>query len=77
MIKIFISNKNGENTQSVVDNINPYLAAYKDIYIRSRTNPISDLPPMSMGNMANDGGGKQGAKGLILSQWNISYVYLD
>lgn len=65
--KIFISNKNGENTQSVVDNINPYLAAYKDIYIRSRTNPISDLPPMSMGNMANDGGGKQGAKGLIFS----------
>lgn len=36
--------------------INPYLVDGDDIYIESRSNPISDFPEMNFGNMPADGG---------------------
>jgi len=40
-----------------VDKINAYLIDGSETIIYKRTNPISELPPMSFGNMPNDGGG--------------------
>jgi hypothetical protein len=45
-----------------VDFINAYLVVGSDTIIRNRTQPLSDFPAMSFGNMPNDGGG------LILSE---------
>jgi len=39
-----------------VNNINPYLIDSKDIVVLKRTKPISNVPEMQFGNMANDGG---------------------
>ncbi len=46
-------------TQTVrhVSNINAYLIAYDDIYIKSETNPINGMPPVVNGNKPADGGG--------------------
>ncbi|MEJ7643900.1 MAG: DNA methyltransferase [Chryseolinea sp.] len=46
-----------EKLNRVVENINPYLAAGRNIYVERRNVPLSDFPKMSFGNMANDGGG--------------------
>ena len=37
-------------------NINPYLVEGRDIFLISRNKPISHVPEMSYGSMANDGG---------------------
>lgn len=37
-------------------NINPYLVEGKDLFLPSRKKPISDVPNISYGSMANDGG---------------------
>jgi hypothetical protein len=37
-------------------NINPYLVDYADLVIPSRRTPLSDVPEIVFGNMANDGG---------------------
>ena len=37
-------------------NINPYLVDALDVILPSRTNPISSVPPIVFGSMANDGG---------------------
>ncbi len=37
-------------------NINPYLVEGKDIFISSRANPICNVPEITYGSMANDGG---------------------
>lgn len=50
--KILINN--GIKTQ--VDNINPYLSDYKNIFIKKINKSISNLPRMSFGNMPLDGG---------------------
>lgn len=50
--KIFIDDKSIK-----ADNINGYLANFKNVFIESRTSPLSNLPEMSFGNMPNDGGG--------------------
>ena len=39
-----------------VPNINAYLSAAPDIYVGSRRKPISDVPEMVFGSMANDNG---------------------
>ena len=39
-----------------VKNINPYLVDGANIYVNRRTKPLSELPEMDFGNMANDGG---------------------
>lgn len=49
--KLFISGQS-----KIVDNINPYLIATDNTIITARTNPISKVPEMSFGSMANDGG---------------------
>ncbi|MBC5837560.1 class I SAM-dependent DNA methyltransferase, partial [Flavobacterium muglaense] len=45
-----------ENLQKKVYNINAYLIEGSQIIINKRSNPISNLPPINFGNMANDGG---------------------
>ncbi|MGW8029402.1 DNA methyltransferase [Staphylococcus xylosus] len=40
-----------------VKNINPYLIEANNILVKSRRTPISDLPKLRFGNMANDKGG--------------------
>jgi len=46
------------DTITVVDNINPYLTAGNNLFVSKRNSGIStQLPPMSFGNMPNDGGG--------------------
>ena len=39
-----------------VPNINPYLVAGSNIYIQKRSQPLSKLPEINFGSMANDGG---------------------
>lgn len=39
-----------------VKNINPYLVEGSNIFVNRRTKPVSELPEMDFGNMANDGG---------------------
>ena len=39
-----------------VPHINAYLAAAPDVFVESRRRPIAEVPPMSFGSMANDGG---------------------
>jgi hypothetical protein len=46
----------GEPHEIKVKNINPYLVEAGDILIKSRSNPISKVPPMNFGNMPADGG---------------------
>ena len=42
--------------QAIVNNISPYLIDYKNIYVYSRSKPLSKLPEMNFGNMPADGG---------------------
>lgn len=49
----YIYNK---DTNVVVKNISPYLVDSDNIYILKRSRPISNLPTMSFGSMANDNG---------------------
>jgi hypothetical protein len=42
--------------KSEAENINGYLIDYKDIYFQKRRTPISNLPQMVFGSMANDEG---------------------
>jgi hypothetical protein len=39
-----------------VKNINPYLVSGKNVFIQKRMKPLSNLPDMCFGSMANDGG---------------------
>ncbi len=49
-------NIKGEAHEIKVTNINPYLVDAKDILIKKRSNPISNIPNISFGNMPLDGG---------------------
>ena len=55
------------------ENINPYLFNAPDVFISSRTKPVSEIPELMFGNMANDGGYlnnyKTEAKDFIVSQY--------
>lgn len=46
----------GEPTAVAVDNINPYLVAGRDMFISSRTKPISKVPEMVYGSEPREGG---------------------
>ncbi|MEX1014000.1 MAG: DNA methyltransferase, partial [Candidatus Paceibacterota bacterium] len=46
----------GEPDQIKANNINPYLVQGDDVVILRRSNPICDVPEISYGSMANDGG---------------------
>lgn len=46
----------GEAHEIKAKNINPYLVDAKDILIEKKSNPISNVPKMSFGNMPLDGG---------------------
>jgi hypothetical protein len=46
----------GEPHRIEAKNINPYLVDAKDLLIYTRKKPICDVPEMSYGSMANDGG---------------------
>jgi hypothetical protein len=46
----------GEPIANLVKNINPYLVEGKNVLIGTRQHPISNVPPMSFGNMPLDGG---------------------
>ncbi len=39
-----------------VANINPYLVAAKNVFVSSRRNLLTSVPPVAFGSMANDGG---------------------
>ncbi|MFG8737176.1 class I SAM-dependent DNA methyltransferase [Pseudomonas aeruginosa] len=56
--KIFTPIKDEENGVSVlsVENITPYLAPGRTIFVQPRNNPISDVSEMVLGNFAKDGG---------------------
>ncbi|MDO5490681.1 MAG: N-6 DNA methylase [Bacteroidaceae bacterium] len=45
-----------DESYRVVSNINPYLVAYKNIIIDSRPHALCDVPPISVGSFAVDGG---------------------
>ncbi|MCK9571878.1 MAG: N-6 DNA methylase [Candidatus Omnitrophica bacterium] len=45
-----------DNIYCKVENINPYLAAGRNIFILPRNKPLSDFPEMNFGNMPADGG---------------------
>ena len=45
-----------EPKEKKVKHINPYLMDAGDVFILSRTKPISDVPTLVFGNMPNDGG---------------------
>ena len=45
-----------EAMEIIAKNINPYLVAADDVIVDSRNKPISDIPEISYGSMANDGG---------------------
>lgn len=49
-------NTDGQVTISEAQNLSPYLLAGQDIVIQKRTNPLCHAPPITFGNMPNDGG---------------------
>jgi hypothetical protein len=49
-------NIKGEPQEIKAKSINPYLIDYKDVVIKSRTNPISSVSPMQYGSKPVDGG---------------------
>jgi hypothetical protein len=51
------ANIKGEPHEIKAANISPYLIEGKDYALISRTKPISSVPELNFGNMANDGGG--------------------
>lgn len=46
----------GEPSQKKVSNINPYLVEGNDTVVLKRNSPLCNIPPISYGSMANDGG---------------------
>jgi hypothetical protein len=54
--RLFAQNPDGSSVVKVVDNINPYLAAGPNIIVSKAPQPISELPAMTFGSKAVDGG---------------------
>jgi len=50
------SDVNGEPTEIICKNINPYLVDADDTVVLRRSKPVCDVPKMSFGNMPLDGG---------------------
>lgn len=53
---LFSETESGEPVMQTVTNINPYLVAANDVYVAQNSKPISNVPQMTFGSMANDGG---------------------
>ncbi len=45
-----------DNLEKKSSNINPYLVDAKNTYVQSRSKPLSKIPEINFGSMANDGG---------------------
>ncbi|MGP9669785.1 DNA methyltransferase [Pseudoalteromonas sp. AOP31-A2-14] len=45
-----------EGFKRKVKHINCYLTAGSDVFVKKRSSPISNIPPMTLGDMAKDGG---------------------
>ena len=54
--KIFSEDGDGKTVSVSTDNINPYLAPAKTIFVNARKGPISEISDMTLGNFAKDGG---------------------
>lgn len=54
--RLFITDKEGDLSVKVVENINAYLVPAKNIVVDKQTVAISGVASMSFGNMPNDGG---------------------
>jgi hypothetical protein len=55
--KLFIyDDVKGDPHEVLVSQINSYLVGTKDVYLRHRQHPLSNVPEMSFGNMPLDGG---------------------
>ncbi|MEX5576684.1 class I SAM-dependent DNA methyltransferase [Pseudophaeobacter sp. A-200-2] len=54
--KIFSEDGEGKTVSVSTDNINPYLAPAKTIFVNARKGPISEISEMTLGNFAKDGG---------------------
>ena len=68
-----------EKLHKEVKNINAYLLEGNNIYILSRTKPLSKLPEMSFGSMPNDGGFlllNENEKKLLIDENKDSVKYL-
>ena len=46
----------GESVSNIVKHINPYLFGFESKFLNRRTKPLSDVPIMSKGSQATDGG---------------------
>lgn len=57
-----------DKIMSKVRNISPYLCDGENIFVIGRNKPISQFPPMSFGNMPNDGGN------LLLNEEEYNYL---
>lgn len=67
------------NYVQIVKNINPYLAPTKTIFIFKRREPIANIPEMTLGDMAKDGGGlflSEAEKNYLLSQDSRAGKYI-
>lgn len=54
--RIFSEEDHGHIISVTTDNINPYLAPAKTIFINARKRPVSEISEMTLGNFAKDGG---------------------
>lgn len=55
--KLYVAEKNGSTTLRHVENINAYLVPAKNVVVEKSSKALSDLSPMTFGNMPNDNGG--------------------
>lgn len=53
---------------SKVENINPYLTDFDNVFVKRSSKSIFGLPDMNMGDMANDGSGTKNKQGLLFSK---------
>lgn len=53
---IYDYSQGGEVRETIVDNINGYLQGAADLFIKVRSSPLCDVPPIIFGSMPNDGG---------------------
>ncbi|MFY9261639.1 MAG: DNA methyltransferase [Gallionella sp.] len=55
--RLYVSDKDGALTVKDVENINAYLVPAKNVIVNKSSSAISEIAPMSFGNMPNDSGG--------------------
>ena len=55
--KLYVSDKEGALTVKDVENINAYLVPAKNVIVEKSSSALSNVAPMTFGNMPNDNGG--------------------